>query len=168
MTVTRRLILLRHAKSSHAHRQPDHERPLNDRGRRDAPRVGAELARLGWTPDLVISSDATRTRQTWKGISGPLGFPEDGATFTSSLYLTGIDEIRACAAQWPDGAKTVLCLGHNFGWQEAVATLAGGNEELTTCNAACLEGTGDRWVDALNGRFSLVRMVRPRDLPHDG
>ena len=57
----RRLIVMRHAKSSWKNESlRDHERPLNKRGRRDAPRIGEELASLGWVPQRVISSDATR------------------------------------------------------------------------------------------------------------
>ncbi|NCO86487.1 MAG: histidine phosphatase family protein [Rhodobacterales bacterium] len=63
MTLT--LILIRHAKSSWANAgQDDHARPLNPRGRTDAPRVGAWLAAQGHIPDLVLCSDAARTRET--------------------------------------------------------------------------------------------------------
>ncbi len=63
----RRIIVMRHAKSSWKSDAPDdHSRPLNRRGRRDAPRVAQELARRGWVPERVFSSDARRTRQTWE------------------------------------------------------------------------------------------------------
>ena len=58
----RRLMVMRHAKSSWKSQVPtDHERPLNERGRRDAARVGKRLAELGWVPDFVVSSDSRRT-----------------------------------------------------------------------------------------------------------
>jgi len=63
----RRLMLMRHAKSAWQSQAPsDHERPLNERGRRNAPRVGKRLAELGWVPDHVIGSDSRRTRETWE------------------------------------------------------------------------------------------------------
>lgn len=164
MTTLRRLILLRHAKSAEQRGMPDRERPLNSRGLHDAPRVGAELIRLRWTPDLVYCSDATRTRQTWSQMAATVGTPADRVTYTDQFYLTGLSEIRRCAVDWPDTANTVLCIGHNFGWEEAVTKLTGANEQMTTCNAACMEGHGERWTDALAGRFTLIHMVRPKDL----
>ena len=60
----RRLMLMRHAKSSWKSQVPtDHERPLNERGRRDAARVGKRLAKLGWLPDVVVGSDSRRTEE---------------------------------------------------------------------------------------------------------
>ena len=66
----RRLIIMRHAKSSWTSGAlSDHERPLNARGIRDAPRVGAALVKRGWLPQLVLSSDSERTRETFAGMS---------------------------------------------------------------------------------------------------
>jgi hypothetical protein len=63
----RRLMIMRHAKSAWSSDvASDHERPLNKRGRRDAPRVGKRLAKLGWVPEFVVSSDSRRTRETWE------------------------------------------------------------------------------------------------------
>jgi len=65
--MSKRLIIMRHAKSSWTSgAATDHQRPLNKRGRRDAPRIGARLQHLGWLPDLVIASDSERTRETWQ------------------------------------------------------------------------------------------------------
>jgi phosphohistidine phosphatase SixA len=77
----RRLMIMRHAKSSWKGQVPtDHDRPLNTRGRRDAVRVGKRLAKLGWVPDLVVSSDSRRTRETWERMQRR--FPEARVSFT--------------------------------------------------------------------------------------
>jgi len=162
--MNRRLIVLRHAKSSWGDPDlEDHDRPLNDRGRRDAPRVGRRLVELGWIPDRVVSSDAVRTRETWQ-----LMAPEIPAQITAEwrpdFYLAGLDEIRDAAGSWPADTGTVLVLGHNPGWEEAVAALAGIDEPMTTANAALLEGAGADWPSAFRGRWELVEMVRPRRL----
>ena len=68
MTGTRRLILLRHAKSDWPD-VPDRDRPLAKRGRRDAPKIGRWLREHGYLPDIVICSDARRTRQTWDRVA---------------------------------------------------------------------------------------------------
>ena len=63
--MAKRLLVTRHAKSSwKSGEDSDHARPLNKRGRRDAPRVAAHLVGLGWVPEQVLSSDSQRTRET--------------------------------------------------------------------------------------------------------
>ena len=75
----RRLVMIRHAKSSWANPlQSDFERPLNDRGKTEAPEMGEKLKELGVLPDLVISSSAKRTRQTAKRIATATGYDPDG------------------------------------------------------------------------------------------
>ena len=90
MSRPRRLIVMRHAKSSWSSgAQSDHQRPLNDRGRRDAPRVATALVDANWLPDLILSSDAQRTRETYDGMA--VSFPgEISVQFLSSFYLAGL------------------------------------------------------------------------------
>ena len=91
---TRRLILMRHAKSSWAiDGQEDHQRPLNKRGRRDAPRVAAALAARDWLPDFVVSSDAERTRQTWAEMNSAFSL-DCGVRWTRDLYLAALGDLQ--------------------------------------------------------------------------
>ena len=75
----------------------DHERPLNERGRRDAARVGKRLAKLGWVPDFVVSSDSRRTEETWERIQKT--FPNARVRFTRVLYAGGPSELRSEVAR---------------------------------------------------------------------
>ncbi|MGM0575445.1 MAG: SixA phosphatase family protein [Myxococcota bacterium] len=160
----RRLILMRHAKSAWgSEARTDHERPLNERGERDAPRVAERLAELGWDPEAVYSSDSRRTRETWAGMAD--AFDRDVAvTFTPDLYQAGLDEIREAALEWPDDLEILLVLGHNPGWEDALSILTRQAWGMTTANAALLVGEGDTWVEALEGRWRLEDLIRPRDL----
>ncbi len=167
--MNRRLILLRHAKSSWKdERQTDHERPLNRRGRESAPAVGARLLELGWRPDAVWSSDATRTVETWERMAEALGAGHVPIRFTRDLYLAGLAEIRTLARGWDDDLETVLVLGHNPGWENAASELSGRSTEMTTANAALLSGHGATWSEALGTTWTLVDLVRPRDLMDGG
>jgi len=162
--MTRRLILMRHAKSSWKDLSlADHDRPLNARGKSDAARVAARLLELGWVPQKVTSSDAKRTRQTWKGMAKVL---PDGieARFTPELYLAGLDSIRAESRSWDTAIGTVLTLGHNPGWEEALSHLTGRDDGMTTANAALLIGRGASWAEALSGPWQLEDLIRPREL----
>src|ERR1700731_911783 len=126
----RRLLLLRHAKSSWA--EPgasDHERPLNRRGQEAAPRIGAYLARHGLIPDRVLCSTARRTRETWELVAAeaPAAPP---AAFDERIYdaspRTLLDVFRHAEPE----AKSLLVVGHNPGLQEeATHLIAGGDLE---------------------------------------
>lgn len=167
-TPKRRLILLRHAKSDwHAGADIDHERPLNARGRRDAPRVAERLAELGWVPQVVWSSDATRTRETWSLVRPALSDPPDlpAEVFTRDLYLAAPAQIRATIAALPVGADTAMLIGHNPGWEDAVHELTGVRARMTTCNAALLSTEAGSWADAAQRNdWVLEQVVRPKEL----
>lgn len=154
-----RLILLRHAKSDWKTAAPtDHARPLNARGRRDAPRIGAALRARGWIPTRVVCSDAARTRETWARM-GPVLAPEAPLQTTPALYHAGIEAIQdtIAGARADGGTAVLLLLGHNPGWEDALPLLCGTAAPLTTCNAALLAPDGpDRW--------RLVDVLRPREL----
>jgi phosphohistidine phosphatase len=160
----RRLMLMRHAKSSWTSRAAtDHERPLSERGRRDAPRVGKRLAELGWVPDLVLGSDSRRTRETWERMQKH--FPQGRASFTRALYAAGPAELRTEVARLSADVRTVLVLGHNPGWEEAVKALSGREVRITTANVVLLEGEGATWGEALRRRrWSVAGVVRPKEL----
>ena len=159
----KRLIIMRHAKSAWDTNAPtDHSRPLNRRGRRDAPRMGEALAERGWVPDLVLSSDSERTRQTWDGCAQAFD-DEIEVRFTPDLYHAGPSEvIDACEALGDH--ETVMVLGHNPGWEACVQYFSGEPERMTTANCALLEAEGD-WSELMRpGAWRLVRVLRPKEL----
>ena len=160
----RRLMLMRHAKSAWQSEAPtDHARPLNKRGRRDAPRVGKRLVELGWVPDQVLGSDSRRTQETWEQMQKH--FPEARVRFTRALYAGGPTELRSEVARLSAAVRTVLVLGHNPGWENAVKALSGREVRMTTANVVLLEGKGATWGEALQrGRWSVVGVVRPKEL----
>lgn len=111
--MTRTLILIRHAKSDWD--DPgldDHDRPLNARGLRSAPRIGAWLAGLEMVPDAVLCSTAVRTRQTWDGIASQLpGAPDP--IFSRGLYHAApLDMLNAIR---DSDAVRLAVVGHNPG-----------------------------------------------------
>lgn len=163
----RRLILMRHAKSSwKVAGMADRERPLNRRGRKDAPRMARELLRRKWAPTVVCSSSAQRTRETWEGMAPEL--PAVEATFHASLYLASLPAIDDLAADWPDSETgPVLLLGHNPGWEIAASTLGRTQLGMTTANAVLLEGSGSTWSEALRGPWSVIAHLQPRSLSDD-
>jgi phosphohistidine phosphatase len=160
----RRLMLMRHAKSSWKSEAPtDHARPLNRRGREAAPLMADRLAGLGWCPELVIASDSRRTRETWARCAP--GLPEPASIrFTPRLYFSGFEDVLDELAQAPDQHASLLALGHNPTWEELVRWTTGHDEVMKTANIALLEASLSSWQEgfATPGRWELIEVLRPR------
>ena len=118
----RRLILTRHAKS--AWDDPalaDHDRPLNDRGRRSALALGDWMASRGYEPEEVLCSTAQRTRETWERVAlAPLEV-RPALRFEPDLYHATPEQMLAILRTAT--APTVMMLGHNPGISEFASML---------------------------------------------
>lgn len=167
----RRLILLRHAKSDRPAGVADHERPLNDRGRRAGPAVGGHIAQEGLRPDLALVSTATRTRETWDAVSAALGAPE--TRYHREIYEAPAERILGLIRGAPDSAETVIVVGHNPGLGDLAATLAGEGPrkertrlatEFPTAAYAVIAFDAADWSAIAPGQGRLERFVRPRDI----
>ncbi|MFD0311375.1 SixA phosphatase family protein [Streptomyces sp. NPDC127119] len=122
----RRIVLFRHAKADWPE-VPDHERPLAERGRKDAAVAGRKLADTGIPFDLALCSTATRTRETWKLAVQEL--PHRPKTvYEERLYEASPGELIAVLNETPDDAQNALLIGHNPGVQGLADILAGRSE----------------------------------------
>lgn len=107
----RRIVLLRHAKADWPD-VADHERPLAERGRKEAPVAGRRLAELGITFDLTLCSSAARTRETWKLAAHEL--PHRPRTvYEERLYDATLGDLFALLNETPDDIDDLLLVGHN-------------------------------------------------------
>jgi phosphohistidine phosphatase len=167
------LILMRHAKSAWDDpHQKDIDRPLNDRGRKAAPEMGAWLAGAGYAPDVVLCSTARRTRETLELMKGAL--PAHAQTqFLQSLYMAAPREMLAEIGKTPAKAGTVMLLGHNPGIGSLAALLAGDGDAKTlgnlhgkfpTAAIAVLRFDVPQWSALAPGSGRLIAFQRPRDL----
>jgi phosphohistidine phosphatase len=160
-----RLVVMRHAKSSWASEAAtDHERPLNARGRDDAPLVADRLVELGWVPDHVLLSDSRRTQETWSRMADRMpGHVQH--TATRRLYHASIEAFTEVVGAHDDEERCLLVLGHNPGWEEVVQWLCGESVQLTTANAALLRRDPAPWDEALApDSWGLVDLLRPKQL----
>ncbi len=161
----RRLIVMRHAKS--AWDNPglaDHDRPLNDRGRKDAPNIARHLADEGWLAEKIVSSSSRRTRETW-ALMAPSFPPKVEVDFTRNLFHAGPSEVQKTIASQQDATASLMILGHNPGWEDVVSWLCGHYVPMGTANAALLSISADTWTQALAraGHWTLHDVVRPKD-----
>jgi phosphohistidine phosphatase len=158
------LHLVRHAKSSWD--DPfldDVDRPLSERGRRDAALVAAELFRLGVSPALVLCSPARRTTETLAALAPCLA---DVATTRIEGALYGasdrelLDVVRATAADVP----SLMLIGHNPGMHDLALRLVDEpRDKFPTCAVATIE-LDEAWRAASAANARLVRLLRPREL----
>jgi phosphohistidine phosphatase len=141
------LLVLRHAKSSWSDPAlDDHERPLNTRGRRDAPRMGELVREYGLIPDVVISSDAVRARLTAEAVVEAARYAGE-ILLDRRLYMAGPADILSLLRTVGDKAETVMIVGHNPGLEELVAQLTGEQQGLPTAALAQIVLPIDQWRD---------------------
>jgi phosphohistidine phosphatase len=167
---TRRLILLRHAKSEWPD-VPDRDRPLAKRGRRDAPRIGRWLHEHGYQPDVVVVSDAARTRQTWDLVAPELG-GSPAVRFEPRAYAASALSLLYLVQELPERYRTALLIAHNPGLSELAASLAAPSVpdngprpgiSLPTAAVAVFEFPGD-WPSLTPGDARLITLTTPADL----
>ncbi len=163
-----RLILTRHAKSDWGDAEtPDHDRPLNARGRRSAGAIGGWLSRKGYVPGAALLSTATRVRETWDEISTALDH-EVAVTWKRQLYLSSPEEILDILIDRTESC--VILLAHNPGLGSLAQWLAeeppqrGEFDRFPTCATLVMDFDAPDWgaIGPLTGR--VVDFVVPRDL----
>jgi phosphohistidine phosphatase len=171
---TRRLILLRHAKSAWPDGVPDHDRPLAPRGRRDAPAAGRLLRKSGCVPDRVLCSTARRARETWQLAEDKLG-AHPAAKFEDRIYGASAADLLALARQTSADVRTLLIVGHDPAMQELTLQLAGepaGDAEAEALSrvrmkyptaAIAVLSFSDRWTELGPGLAQLADFATPDD-----
>lgn len=164
----KRLILTRHAKSSWEDPlTPDHDRPLNERGKAAAADLGVWLSSRGYVPDEVLCSDALRTRKTWSGIAPALpGTPV--LELKPALYHAAADVMLAVLRHAK--ADTVMMIGHNPGIAEFARKLVAHppvNPEFgrfpTGATLVC-DFYIDSWQDAVFGQATAADFIIPSEI----
>lgn len=162
------LTIIRHAKSSWD--RPgldDHDRPLNARGERDAPKMGQALSQRGPAPGAVVASTALRARRTAGIVCGELGFPDGDIREDSALYLASADQILRVVQGLDESVESALLFGHNPGMHEFSRRLAGEDDRLDrfpTLATARFELDVETWGEADWGDGLLLELITPKIL----
>ena len=159
------LLVLRHAKSSwNDPALDDHERPLNKRGRRDAPRMGELVREYGLIPDVVISSDAVRARLTAEAVAEAARYAGE-ILLDPRLYLACPADILSLLQRVREKAETVMIVGHNPGLEKLVEQLTGEWQDLPTAALAQIALPIDQWRGLKQAtRGTLLGHWRPKEL----
>jgi phosphohistidine phosphatase len=166
-TAKKTILLMRHAKSSWDDSSlRDFDRPLNSRGRRDAPRMGLYLSEIGIAPDLIVSSPAARAKATILHVVKELGLNEDVITWDEDLYFGGFDTYLNAIKNAPENAQIVMTVGHNPMTESAITALSDKpfSEHVPTSTIACFETEAGLWSDVNVRSCKLKWLVSPKNL----
>ncbi len=165
--MTKRLILIRHAKSSWDTPMDDHARSLNDRGRRAALAVGKWLREKGYVPDVIYSSDAARTAETTALLKEGLEAAPQ-VTFRADMYH-GAPETLSDVLQVAEG-DVVALVAHNPGiafFAEGIVAAAPDHPRFVdypTCATLVCDFPITHWADASPASAQVVDFIVPKDL----
>jgi phosphohistidine phosphatase len=160
------LLVLRHAKTQSDAPAGDRARELTERGHRNAMAMGAYIHNLIGTPDAIITSDATRARQTAEIVAPAVDLAAP-LTVEPRIYAADLETLLAVVRRIPDEVQTAIIIGHNPGFEELAAALAGNPEHdvrLPTSGLAVLELDIERWDSVRAGSGRLREVATPRTI----
>ena len=159
------LLILRHAKSSWEFTDlSDHDRPLNDRGKRDARRMGKVLLKARLVPQLIISSSAVRARSTAEKVAKTSGYKGE-ISIDSSLYRTGSSAYLNASRRQTNQYDTILIVGHNPDVEHLLEILTGNVMTVPTCGLTYVKLSIEKWLDLKDDKKGeLAKMWRPKEL----
>lgn len=142
------LVLMRHAKSSwDSPGLVDHDRPLNDLGKQDAPRMGRRLVERGIEPDVIITSTAERARSTAALVAGELGTPARRIIADERLYAASVDTMLRVIRSLDNRLAVAMLVGHNPEMTELATRFSKAAEAMPTAAIAVFTFDAASWAD---------------------
>ena len=143
----------------------DLDRPLNERGKRDAPRMGKRLREKGIHPALLVSSPAKRAFGTAKRIAQMLDYPKEKIKKEKTLYHGDEVAMLSTVQELSDKHDVVLVFGHNPGLTDFVNSLMDGEmdiDNVPTCGVVAFEFDLERWKDVAWGKGKMLFFDYPK------
>ncbi len=160
------VLVLRHAKSSWDHPELfDYDRPLNKRGKRDAPRMGKHLKQQGLIPELILTSAAKRARKTASKVAKACGYTGEIEKLESFYGASPSDYVHKLRAL-PDTYQRVMVVGHNPTMENLVRFMAKQRERMPTAALAHIELPIQQWemLHPIYTEGKLVNLWTPKTL----
>jgi phosphohistidine phosphatase len=160
------LTLLRHAKSSWKDRHlTDRERPLNKRGKRDAPVMGSRMLKAGIRPSLIVSSPAVRAWKTATIVARELNYPLEFLQRDDNLYLASLDDLIDVVAAQDQGFNSLMLVAHNPGMTDFANYLSPGlTNNLPTAGVVSVLIDRDDWLLYERPRTRLIVYDYPKNV----
>ena len=159
------LLLMRHAKSSWKDDSlPDHQRPLNKRGKHDAPRMGKHLQKQGVILDAILCSTALRARETVEGLLHEYTF-EGEVEYFDDLYGADPETIISILNRLPDKVDTAMVVAHNPGLDYFLELVCDECGHMATACIAYVQYPLEHWIDLRPvTKGELIHLWSPREI----
>ena len=164
--MTKTLYLVRHAKSSWKNPgQADTERPLNKRGKNDAPLMGKTLKYRGEIPQLLISSPAKRALSTAKLFAKEFNYKKEGIKISESLYMASSKDFYNILVMCDNSLKSIMLFSHNPGITDFVNLISGSNiDNIPTAGAVRIDFEISSWDGIKNTKGEIKFFISPKNL----
>lgn len=163
------LILMRHGKSDWSEPVSDYQRPIKQRGFREAMKVGHWLKSQELVPELIVSSPARRARDTAETVADAAGYDKEEIYWNDAVYMADVSELLDVIATTPDACRTLMVVGHNPGLEDLLFYLTDevdvpdDGKVMPTATIAVLETDTD-WADLEHATCKVGVIVRGRYL----
>ena len=160
----KKLYLVRHAKSTRQYSElPDFERPLNNRGRADAPVMGELLKGMNIIPDLIISSPATRAIATARLMAEHLDYPLNKILVSEDVYEAWLEDLVKVLKAVNPSHISVMLIGHNPGLQLVAEYITDSTfDNISTCGILGIELMLDNWKDLRKSCGKTLFFEKPK------
>ena len=159
------LYLVRHAKSSWDNANlSDHDRPLNHRGERDAPRMGKRLRKRKPHPEVILSSSAVRAQTTATILATSIGYSESDIRIDERLYGAEPNDVVSIIGELDDGIDCAMVVGHNPTFTGLVNALGKCDiDNVPTCGVAVLTFPTAAWGKIAKVGGELIEFDYPKN-----
>lgn len=158
----KKLYILRHAKSSWDNPiLADFERPLNERGLKTADFMGKFISKNDFLPDLILSSPATRARETANIIKKTAELQAE-IKFEENIYEASPQMLLKILSEIKENFQNVMLVGHNPGLEGLIKTLTGELQSMPTAGLAVVEVNTEKWKEIKPESGILQNLVRPK------
>jgi len=160
------LLLIRHAKSDQSFFGNDFERPLNERGKTDAPVMAKRLLDKKIKLDLFVSSPAKRAKKTAELFCQKLNMKEDDILFISKLYHASPEIFYEVIEELDNKFSTVAIVSHNPGITYFANDLSGSKviDNMPTCAIFAIKVDIDKWSDFANAKKEYLFFDYPKNI----
>ena len=159
------IIIIRHAKSSWSDlRWDDFDRPLNKRGKRNAPFMGQKLKEKKIMPDVILSSPAKRARKTAIAIAKAIDYPKKKIIFDENMYHSDAMYLLELVRNQDDEDETIMLFGHNPDFNDFADILLKQNPvyNIPTTGIYCIKFDVDSWEKVQKGKGEAVFFDYPK------
>ena len=159
----RTISFIRHAKSDQSVNLPDFERPLNQRGLKDAPMMGQIIKDKYLQPDLILSSPAMRAKTTAKLIAKSINYPETEIIFMENLYFADTEAFFNIIHQVNNNFKQLFIVSHNPGTTYIINRISKARlDHMPTCGIAEITFEVNHWSEIQDKSGVLKRFDTPK------